>query len=182
MTASTIDWLVLTGGRGSRLGRDKATLVVGDQSLVDRSMASIASVDPGGDIRILGSEFPGGPAAAVARAVPECSSEFIGILAVDMPFVAPVLGAVVAAIGPAAEAWVPVDRDGRRHWLCAVYRREALDRVAGSAEWADRPFHRLVADLVCAEVTIESDASLLDVDTPEDLKVVSARIDESKDH
>lgn len=183
MTPAAIDWLVLTGGAGSRLGQDKASTTIAGRTLLERVRDAITSVDPRGRIHEVGPEFAGGPAGAVAAALAQCQSEFVGVVAVDMPMVGTALAAVVQAIQPAAagsQAWIPVTGEGRRQWLCAVYRREPLALIATSQDWTDRPFHRLVEGLACTEVRVVADVSLLDIDTPEDLARATLQIQESE--
>ncbi len=181
-----IGWLVLTGGASTRLGQDKASALLKRRTLVDRALASIESADPGASVTEVGSDRPGGPAAAVVSVLPTIENAFVGVLAVDMPFAKQAIAAVVEAVaGDTAdvEAWVPVSADGRRQWLCAVYRREALVRAMlegldGSVNWNGAPFHRLVGELTTSLVPIASDVSLLDIDTPQDLERAQRVVEE----
>ena len=198
-----IRWLVLTGGASTRLGRDKATALLDGSTLAERAIASIESADPAASVTEVGADRPGGPAAAVVAVLPTIQEALVGVLAVDMPFAKQALVALVELVDgdtsdldtsdldtsdldtseidtseidtSEIEAWVPVGADGRRQWLCAVYRREALVRAMsagldGSLDWNGAPFHRLVGDLTTSLVPIASDVSLLDIDTPQDLE------------
>ncbi len=188
-----IRWLVLTGGASTRLGRDKATALLDGSTLVERAIASIESADPAASVTEVGADRPGGPAAAVVAVLPTIQEALVGVLAVDMPFAKQALVALVELVDgdtsdldtsdldtsdldtSEIEAWVPVGADGRRQWLCAVYRREALVRAMsagldGSLDWNGAPFHRLVGELTTSLVPIASDVSLLDIDTPQDLE------------
>lgn len=193
-----IRWLVLTGGASTRLGRDKATALLDGSTLVERTIASIESADPAASVTEVGADRPGGPAAAVVAVLPTIQEALVGVLAVDMPFAKQALVALVELVDgdtsdldtsdfdtseldtseidtSEIEAWVPVGADGRRQWLCAVYRREALVRAMsagldGSLDWNGAPFHRLVGELTTSLVPIASDVSLLDIDTPQDLE------------
>lgn len=172
-----IDWLLLTGGRSSRLGQDKAGTAVLGRTLLERAQQTVAEVDPTGRLSILGPEYGGGPAAAVVAALSHCESDVIGVLAVDMPMAGSALGSVLQALDDEADGWIPVAEDGRRQWLCALYRRSALLRAAGEKDWTDQPFHRLVGDVACVDVHVDSATSLLDVDTPADLARATAQIE-----
>lgn len=176
-----IHWLVLTGGASSRFGQDKATTEMGGRSLLDRAVDVLHSLDPVAPITVVGPEKPGGPAAAVVSTLAEVQTEFIGVLAVDMPFAADALSAVTTAVRDHAglrgahhdriDAWVPEDSTGRRQWLCAVYRKESLQAAAAAqARWSAAPFHRLVGDLPTFVVPVPLSVSLLDIDTPEDFQ------------
>ena len=167
------DWLILAGGAGSRLGQDKAATPIDGRPLLDRARATIDSVDEEATIHVLDQAYPGGPAAAVVAGLARCESEHVGVLAVDMPFAADALVHVWSAVAgqPAADAWVPVDGAGRRQWLCAVYRSTVLATAADSCEeWAGRSFAFLVSQLACVDVPIDDSISLLDIDTPDDLR------------
>jgi len=179
----SIDWLLLTGGRSSRLGQDKASTSIAGRTMLERSLAAIEQVEPGARVRELGAQFSGGPAAAVVAALPQCSSQFVGVVAVDMPLVRAVLTVVVDSLDPAnleVDAWIPVTAQGRRQWLSALYRRESLQRVASDGDFRDRPFHELVGELSVVEVTVPADVSLSDVDTPADLERAIAQVEESE--
>ena len=167
------DWLILAGGAGSRLGQDKAATPIDGRTLLERARATIDSIDETATIHVLDQSYPGGPAAAVVAGLARCESAQVGVLAVDMPFAADALVHVWSARveQPAADAWVPVNGAGRRQWLCAVYRSAALATAAESCqEWAARSFASLVRQLACVDVPIDDSISLLDIDTPDDLR------------
>lgn len=166
-----VSWLVLTGGTGSRLGQDKASTELGGIALVERAVRTLADVDPDSDVGIVGPEKAGGPAAAVTSMLADCRTSLLGVYAVDMPFAASAIAQVLASTTkhPVADAWVPVDHAGRRQWLCAVYRAQALRNAASGREWTNQAFHSLADSLAVVEVPVAEGTSLLDVDTPADL-------------
>lgn len=179
-----VSWLVLTGGTASRLGQDKASTMINGRTMFERACDAIESVDPRARPLELGTDFGGGPAAAVVAALPQCEAEFVGVVAVDMPMVRTALVAVVDSLegsGALVDAWIPVAADGRRQWLSALYRRDALLRVSSDRDFRNSPFHELVDGLSVFEVPVPSDVSLLDVDTPADLERATAQVEES-DH
>lgn len=169
-----IHWLVLAGGASSRFGQDKTLADLGGRSLVALACDAAQSSGLAQQVTVVGRDRSGGPAAAVVSMVGEVDAEFVGVLAVDMPFASDVLGTVTAAVVEDAadsgvDAWVPIDSDGRMQWLCAIYRRDALiAAAAGASDWSGAPFHRLVGGLATSHVPIASSVSLLDIDTPED--------------
>lgn len=169
-----IHWLVLTGGASSRFGRDKAATELDGRSLTDWSVQTLVSIDNSAPVSIVGAERSGGPAAAVVSMLPEIDEEFVGVLAVDMPFAEHALAIVIESVqressNHGVAAWVPVDSTGRQQWLCAVYRRQALLDIARTrADWGGVAFHQLVGDLATSVVPVTWSVSLLDIDTPED--------------
>ncbi len=105
----TYDALVLAGGRGRRLGGvDKASLVVGGETLLGRALSAVtraervmvigppsASLRPG--VRFVSEEPPGGgPVAAIAAGMAYVDARVVVILACDMPLVtSPVVESLV---------------------------------------------------------------------------------------
>jgi molybdopterin-guanine dinucleotide biosynthesis protein A len=136
--------IVLAGGGARRLGgRDKPALSVGGRPMLRRVLDAVA----GASVRIVVgpvrpelpadvvqlSERPpgGGPVAALAAGLAAVGDvEFVAVLAADLPFLTT---ADVDALRSAAatgdhDGAVLVDADGRRQWLCGVWRSGALRR------------------------------------------------------
>jgi len=91
---------VLAGGQSTRMGRDKALLRLGGQTLLERALASAHRIAPRVAIlgsrekyaasgeRIIEDEFPGcGPLAGIHAALGTSETDLNLILSVDMPFV-----------------------------------------------------------------------------------------------
>lgn len=97
--------VVLAGGAGQRMGGNKSYRLIGGRRLVDLALEALASVCPRQVVvttdvaslavmscPIIADRWPGqGPLAALATALLETQAESIILLAVDMPFVKPVL-------------------------------------------------------------------------------------------
>lgn len=135
---------VLVGGRSSRMGTDKASLlycgvpmachiarqiapVVDDVSLVgDPSKHGVLGLP------IVRDEHPGsGPTRAIVAALRATSSTFNIVTACDLP-AAPtsLFAALLAQIRHSdAQCVVPITPDGREQVLCAVYRRDAVAQL-----------------------------------------------------
>ena len=178
---------MLTGGAGTRLGEDKASLVVAGESLRSR----LTSVLPRGHTQELGANFSGGPASAVIAYLPHVSTTLVALLAVDMPFSAPLVNRLVVAWDRAAgyQGLVPVDETGRDQWLSAVYSTDAL-REASKDLWVEgrvQPgiaMKSLVGGLRISRVPLsEADSVMtLDIDTPGDLAIVQEIMKEGHLH
>ena len=178
---------MLTGGTGTRLGEDKASLVVAGESLRSRLMAEL----PRGHTHEIDAKFSGGPASAVIAYLPHVSTTLVALLAVDMPFSAPLVNRLVAAWDPVAgyHGLVPVDETGREQWLSAVYSRDAL-REASKDLWIEgrvQPgiaMKSLVGGLRISRVPLSGADSVmaLDIDTPEDLAIVQEIMKEGHRH
>jgi molybdopterin-guanine dinucleotide biosynthesis protein A len=137
------DAIVLAGGAARRLGGlAKPDLDVGGASLLDRVLAAVpdaARVVVVGPARAVGRpvvwrrETPpgGGPVAALAAGLPATSAEVVLVLAADLPFVAPAVPQLRAAVTASAAAFL-VDPGGRVNYLAAAWRRPALLAALGA--------------------------------------------------
>jgi molybdopterin-guanine dinucleotide biosynthesis protein A len=164
------------------MGRDKATLVIGGETLAARTaraLAAVASpcveVGPGVSGFAAVSEDPpgGGPLVAVAAgaaAVPGAPAALV--VACDLPSLSVDLLRWLAdhpAAGSVAPVW-----DGRPQLVCARWSAAALavatDLVASGA----RSMHALLdrSDAVLVAPPAELAAALADVDTPSQLREV----------
>jgi molybdopterin-guanine dinucleotide biosynthesis protein A len=181
------DALVLAGGAGRRLGgADKATIEIGGQTLLDRTIAAVAAartlviagpprvtVAPGTDrVRWCREQPPGGgPVAGLAAGLAHLDGDLVVVLAVDMPRVAPAVPALLAALatGPSeAAASVLVDAHGRRNFLAAAWRRAALEAaVAALPDAAGAAMRVLYGERTVVEVT-DPDGWGADIDTVAD--------------
>jgi len=131
---------ILTGGKSTRMGVDKAFVEIGGRTLLARALDSARSVTP--DVRIVGDPakflpyapvvadvFRGcGPLGGIHGALRASPAELNVILAVDVPFVSPALLQYLTERARASVATVTVVHAGGG-WqpLCAVYRREFAD-------------------------------------------------------
>lgn len=138
---------VLAGGQSSRMGTDKAFLLLEGRSLLSRVLEVTRSATD--DVHIIGQRqkyssfaptiediFPGcGPLGGIHAALRSSHRELNLILAVDVPFVTSALLRHLVALAENSAASVTVPRVGKG-WqpLCAVYRRE----FASTAEEALR--------------------------------------------
>ncbi len=133
---------VLAGGRSRRMGRDKALIEIGGQTLLRRVVDLAHSITPrvavlggGGDrdygvgLRVVDDVFPAqGPLAGIHAALRATATELNLVLAVDAPFVTAEFLRYLVARASATSAVVTLPRVGTRlQPLCAVYRRAFAD-------------------------------------------------------
>lgn len=120
---------ILTGGRSTRMGRDKADVPVSGTSMLDRVAAAVGSVCP--RVVLLGPDREGwecwpdsvhaqGPLAGIATALTRTEADRILLVAVDHPFVDASLLRHLVDIETDLPV-VPVDAAGVRQVTCAVY-------------------------------------------------------------
>lgn len=159
---------ILAGGRSTRMGIDKAFVVLDGRTLLERALDLVRSVTS--DVCIVGDpikfasfapvvedQFPEcGPLAGIHAALLSSRTDLNLILAVDTPFVTPALLEYVLRRAKDSRAMITVPRTSRG-WqpLCAVYRRD----FASIAEKALRAGHYKI-DALFAETGIEAISEL----------------------
>ena len=145
--AADVSYVILTGGRSSRFGTDKAQAEINSVSLMDRlldTLPVVSSVSSVPSVRVvIGPEIQGGPAAAVDAGIAAISTRWVAVVAVDMPFASPVIAYLVQlALGIKADGLIPIDAGGKEQWLCALYQVAPLRAaVAAFGSVAGAPLH-----------------------------------------
>lgn len=130
--------LVLCGGRSTRMGVDKATLLLQGERLVDRAVRRLAAVaDPvllaGGDTAravagctaVADARSDAGPLGGLVAGLRASPHPLCAVVAVDMPYFDDELLALLAGEIGSADAAVPAGSGGLEP-LHAVYHRRAL--------------------------------------------------------
>src|SRR5437868_4125618 len=131
---------VLAGGRSSRMGRDKSSLLLGNSTLLARAVEIAHAA--GGEVFVVGSrtleaaaahacvsivedQFVGqGPLAGIHAALKASSTDLNFVMGVDMPFINSALVHYLVKRAAQTDALVVVPRTGEHlHPLCAIYRR-----------------------------------------------------------
>ena len=188
--SSRVAAFIVAGGKSTRMGTDKAFVLLDGRTLLARALELAQSVT--GDVRIVGdpAKFAAfgavvedifqacGPLGGIHAALRASSAELNLMLAIDLPFVSPaLLEYLVKRARNSASAGVVVPHTcGRWQPLCAVYRREFAD-VAEVALQAGR--FRIDALFDGARAQVVGDEELLgagflsemfrNLNTPEDL-------------
>ena len=131
---------ILAGGNSTRMGTDKAFVMLEGRTLLARALEVCRTVTS--DVRIVGDRkkfapfapvvedvFPGcGPLAGIHAALRASQTDWNVVLAVDLPFISPALLLFLVAQARESRAMVTVPRAGEG-WqpLCAIYRRAFAD-------------------------------------------------------
>jgi molybdopterin-guanine dinucleotide biosynthesis protein A len=178
--------LVLTGGSSRRMGRDKATLVIGGRSLAEhvaaclsQVVAPVLEVGPGrSGLPVAPEDRPGaGPLTALVAGWRALSADGhrgpVVVVACDLPRVSEPLLRLIAS-HPGSASVVPVV-DGRPQPLCARFSASALEHGAVLAGAGRRSLGPLLEhpDVQWLEPSqwgrVADDADFADVDTPADV-------------
>jgi molybdopterin-guanine dinucleotide biosynthesis protein A len=175
--------VLLTGGASSRMGTDKALLVVNGETLAARSARVLSAVcDPVIEVGPNVSGLPAiqedpagaGPLVALLAGVGALGDPRpVVLLACDLPFVEPALLSMLVE-WPGTGTVIPVV-DGRHQYACARYGGATLER-AKAAVRAGESSLRAIADAGFETITesewgeVADARAFADVDTPEDLR------------
>src|SRR6185436_20227274 len=137
-----VEGFILVGGASSRMGVNKANLLLNGKTTVSlisealRSVTSRVSV-VGTSVEATSTGLPGvpdlheswGPLGGIQAALHACKSELCLVIACDLPFVTGELFAYLLQIeggsNTTSAAVVPLQSDGRPQPLCAVYRKQS---------------------------------------------------------
>lgn len=171
--------VVLAGGAARRLGGvDKVALDVGGRSLLDRVLGA---VDDAAATVVVGPRRPaarvvewvredppgGGPVAALAAGLAGVGTEWLALLAADLPFLDQGAVRVLRRAAAAGDGALLVDDEGRDQLLVGVWRAAAL-RGALPADPAGVALRPVLAGLRAERVRV-SGRPWFDCDTQDDL-------------
>jgi molybdenum cofactor guanylyltransferase len=161
---------VLTGGASTRMGRDKAAVVVEGSPMAVRVADALRAggarevVCVGGDAGDIPDAFPGeGPLGGIITALRWAGDETVVTAPCDMPWItaAEVRALAVALGGDVAYA--------KGAHLLAAWGPSCLPRLEAAFAAGERSPKRALALLVAVVVELPDGAWSNDVDTPDDL-------------
>lgn len=183
-TVAPFSGAVLCGGESRRMGRDKASLLIGGTAMAARVATALWAAGAaevfavGGDatglrrhgLRVVPDEHPGaGPLPATITALRAAVHDITVVLSCDL--IEPSGAAVTAMItalrastgGPLAV--VPV-ADGHRQWTHAAWRRGALEVLEAARGAGARSLRRAAVDLPMLTLSGIDGRALADADDP----------------
>ncbi len=193
---------VLAGGKSSRMGRDKAGLVLAGKTLLERAVqtaraagAQVCIVGAGQALHdmaarltcsTVGDAFPGqGPLAGIHAALASAHAGQVNfILAVDIPFVTAALLQFVLSRAKESGALATLPHAaGRIHPLCAVYRREfaaaAQQALAEGNNKIEAALHGQTVEIIGEAELVRRGfhaAMLANLNTPEEFAEAERRV------
>ena len=190
MPVPALTAFVLAGGRSTRMGTDKAFLVLDGRTLLARALDLARSLTS--EVRIVGDPtkfaffspvvedlFPGcGPLAGIHAALRSSQTDLNLILAVDTPFLTlALLEYMLGRAKDSGRAMVTAPRIARG-WqpLCAIYRRDfaaLAERALGAGRYKIDALFAEAGVQVISELELQSAGFSSDLfsnlNTPEDL-------------
>lgn len=188
MILSDLTGVVLAGGLSRRMGVDKASLMVGDRTLVRRAVDRLvtAGCDPVvvlhrrpeelTDVGVpIHADLEGGqgPLDGIITALTIAPTSVVVTVPVDLPrFDHTDIGRLIAELENDSDLDVVVATDpfGRDQHLAAAWRREpCLTRLVQAFEDGERAVRRAIVGLVAGRSVVASD-HLLNLNTPADLE------------
>lgn len=176
--------LILAGGRGVRLGRDKGTLVVDGQPLARRAAEALAPLCRGLLVSLragAANPLPGypavedgppagrGPLAGILAGLEATEGADLLVLACDYPRVGTaLLEALLLAARPADDVVFAVDSSGRDHPLVGLWRRRTAERIRSALADGRLRVGELLETLRAKRLGA-ADQALVNVNRPADL-------------
>ena len=175
--------LILAGGASRRMGSDKTQLLLGDHTLLERAIASVAPLfartlvsvrqyRPEIALPQVCDAYPdAGPLAGICAGLAHVSTRWVFVLGADMPFVQPALIAALSRRRGDCDA-VVARVHGHLQPLAAFYSTSARARLqAIVAAGGQRSVRHALAGLNVAIVDAADPTlrSFFDLDTPDDL-------------
>jgi molybdopterin-guanine dinucleotide biosynthesis protein A len=199
--------IVLCGGRSTRMGTDKASLPIGDETMLARTVRLLTNIVLADQIvvvaaadqqvgsipdavRVVVDARPNrGPLEGLAAGLRSCQAELNFVTSCDAPLLVPEFVDRLFARIDDCDCVVPSDQD-RQYVLSAVYRRSVLGAVEQMLENDDLRMRRLIEKVNCRTIDVEQfrdvDPQLLtleNVNSPEDFHRIvrfAAEIDAAK--
>ena len=199
MAEPRVAGIVLAGGRSSRMGVDKASLVLEGRTLLQRTVDVLDEVAdeivvvaaPGQELPQLESAHPlrvaadaiegQGPLVGIAAGLEAVTAPVAVVVACDMPYLRPALLRLLAErAGAGARLAVPM-HDGRPQSLCSAWRAGAPGVVRAHVEAGDRAVMSVADDLdaerLPPEAYAQADAdgrSFINLNTPDEFQAALA--------
>lgn len=184
MRAMRVEGYVLTGGRSSRFGSDKALHLVGGRAMalhVADALRSLADpVTLVGDpdrygslgLPVIPDQMAGaGPLAGIVSALANASTPWVLVAACDMPKLsaAPLASLLAAAVQSNVWAVLPRTPDGRLQPLCAAYAKAALDPLSSALQGGTRKVTDAIQSLSWRALDMDDASPFANVNRRSDL-------------
>ena len=189
---ASVTGIVLTGGRSSRMGEDKASLVLGGTTLLGRVVAALNAVAdeivvvraPGqslplvqttGTLTVVADRIEGaGPLEGIVTGLEASTAPVALVVGVDHPFLRPTLLRLLVERVEADTTWVLPVFEGHPQPICSAVARSSLEAIRAAVATGERSpatAARSLGAVLLEEArwrTVDPEGlSFWDVDTPE---------------
>ena len=189
-----VEGFILVGGLSRRMGRDKALLDFGGQSLLERISGELSAFSS--EVSLVGarqiySSFKNvadihhqwGALGGIHAALAATKKDWAAVVACDLPFVTrELLERLGTFVNQMTDAVVPIQPDGRPQPVCALYRTSRclpeIEKLIAAGEHTPRVLLASVQTRFVDFVEIQdlpgADKFFFNVNTPGDLKNAQA--------
>ncbi len=186
---------ILAGGQGLRIGGEKATVELQGKPLIAYPVEAVGQVLnrvavlaktgtrlpplPGVAVWIE-PELPRDPLVGITQALALAGGRPVLVCAGDMPFVSPQLIRRLVKSDPGRAPAVVAGARGAIHPLLGCYQPRALDLLARALQRGNRPLADTIAAIDPVLLEVDEPEELFDVDTPDDLLLAAAILDQRR--
>ena len=161
--------VILCGGKSTRMGQDKAGLLIGKKTFLQQIEENLKDADEIllsvkdrrdypeiGARHIEDREADKGPLMGLCSALEECSYDKVWVMSCDMPLVNwDTAQKLEHYLTDGIDAVIPVDRNGKKYVLCAWYRKSTLEILKEQLESGDLKVKHLLGRLRVCYVAVE---------------------------
>ncbi len=200
-SAKSIAAIVLAGGQSSRMGRDKALISIGNLTLLEqiyalaRECASrVYVITPWPEryqdlllgecslireVPLPGETKPHGPLVGFAQALAQVQTEWVLLLACDLPQLHPSeVNKWSGYLGKASEEVIALLPRHPKGWepLCGFYRRRCLTLLNEFINQGGRSFQCWLGQHQVGELPVTDSQLLFNCNTPEDIEKVKSHL------
>jgi len=183
-----MNFYVLAGGRSTRMGRNKALLPVGRQTLIETVLSALPC--PRDNVKLLTNSpndysflglgtvpdiHPGiGPIAGIQAGLLQSGSARNFFVACDMPLLTTEVVQSILDEDDDADVTVPRSGTGLEP-LCAVYSRACLPEIEIQISRGEYGLQRLLARVNCHVLEMSGSSALTNVNAPDDYRQITER-------
>lgn len=179
--------VILSGGKSTRMGTDKGSLLLNEKSFVDSLVNGMQGADEillsvgeediySAGIRHIHDEYKEcGPMGGVHKAIKEAANDWVFAVACDMPLMDRAFADSLLDEGlkvkPEAKVILPMGKDGRLHMLGGFYHRSLFSLFEKKLESGERKMRSLLGEtesIVLPVLDYENGIKLNNINTEED--------------
>jgi len=179
--------VILSGGKSSRMGTDKGSLMLGKSSFVDSLICNFKNSDEillsigekdiyDSSVRHIKDEYKDcGPMGGIHKACKETKNDWIFVVACDTPLMdssfADYLLTEGLSIKPEAKVILPMGKDGRLHLLGGFYHRSlfsVFERLLNIEKYRIREILNETESIIIPILDYENGIKLNNINTMED--------------